>query len=202
MFYFVANSSYSDHSNTSISCKKIGKGKRPGKGGNRFWKSIGLGFKTPREAIEGTYIDKKSPFTGTVSIRGRILAGTYHSAKMFFGLDSQQKVTSSYVVVIGLGGVGSHAASMLLRSGVAEKTAFLRPIELKLVPVPWKTFSSMIPKWLRKTKIVKQISQMLVNHLGLNLTKDDLQNVVDLMEPYGQISNGIEYLNPSLDVSN
>ncbi|MBA0742364.1 hypothetical protein Gogos_015430 [Gossypium gossypioides] len=61
------------------------------------------------------------------------------------------------------------------------------------------TFSSMIPKWLRKTKIVKQISQMLVNHLGLNLTKDDLQNVVDLMEPYGQISNGIEYLNPPLD---
>ncbi|RRT61283.1 hypothetical protein B296_00042881 [Ensete ventricosum] len=33
--------------------KKPGKGKRPGKGGNRFWKSIGLGFKTPREAIEG-----------------------------------------------------------------------------------------------------------------------------------------------------
>ncbi|PWA45195.1 hypothetical protein CTI12_AA519690 [Artemisia annua] len=31
----------------------IGKGKRPGKGGNRFWKSVGLGFKTPREAIEG-----------------------------------------------------------------------------------------------------------------------------------------------------
>ncbi|TYG46885.1 hypothetical protein ES288_D11G293000v1 [Gossypium darwinii] len=104
---------------------------------------------------------------------------------------------------------------------VAEKTALLRPIELKLVPVAlegsafrskfldtdelmsycswFATFSSMIPKWLRKTKIVKQISQMLVNHLGLNLTKDDLQNVVDLMEPYGQISNGIEYLNPPLD---
>ncbi|KAL1364460.1 hypothetical protein HN51_012652 [Arachis hypogaea] len=62
--------------------KKSGKGKRPGKGGNRFWKSIGLGFKTPREAIQGTYIDKKCPFTGTVSIRGRILAGTCHSAKM------------------------------------------------------------------------------------------------------------------------
>lgn len=35
------------------SSKKTGKGKRPGKGGNRFWKSIGLGFKTPREATEG-----------------------------------------------------------------------------------------------------------------------------------------------------
>ncbi|CAO2818415.1 unnamed protein product [Amaranthus hypochondriacus] len=38
----------------------------------------------------------------------------------FFGLDSQQKVTKSFVVVIGLGGVGSHAASMLLRSGVGR----------------------------------------------------------------------------------
>ncbi|KAK8462608.1 hypothetical protein SEVIR_1G235300v4 [Setaria viridis] len=62
--------------------KKAAKGNKPGKGGNRFWKSIGLGFKTPREAIEGTYIDKKCPFTGTVSIRGRIIAGTCHSAKM------------------------------------------------------------------------------------------------------------------------
>ncbi|KAG0526519.1 hypothetical protein BDA96_06G152700 [Sorghum bicolor] len=62
--------------------KKAAKGNKPGKGGNRFWKNIGLGFKTPREAIEGTYIDKKCPFTGTVSIRGRIIAGTCHSAKM------------------------------------------------------------------------------------------------------------------------
>ncbi|XP_010553886.1 PREDICTED: tRNA threonylcarbamoyladenosine dehydratase [Tarenaya hassleriana] len=38
----------------------------------------------------------------------------------FFGLESQRKVTGSYVVVIGLGGVGSHAASMLLRSGVGK----------------------------------------------------------------------------------
>lgn len=36
------------------SSKKSGKGKRPGKGGNRFYKSVGLGFKTPREAIEGS----------------------------------------------------------------------------------------------------------------------------------------------------
>jgi small subunit ribosomal protein S11e len=32
--------------------------------------------------VAGTYIDKKCPFTGTVSIRGRIIAGTCHSAKM------------------------------------------------------------------------------------------------------------------------
>ncbi|KAK6243386.1 hypothetical protein QUC31_009795 [Theobroma cacao] len=104
---------------------------------------------------------------------------------------------------------------------VAEKTALLRPIELKLVPVAlegsafrskfldtdelmsycswFATFSGMVPKWVRSTKIVKQVSKMLVNHLGLTLTQEDLQNVVDLMEPYGQISNGIEFLNPPLD---
>lgn len=38
------------------SSKKTGKGKRPGKGGNRYFKSIGLGFKTPREAIEGNWL--------------------------------------------------------------------------------------------------------------------------------------------------
>ncbi|KAL1917880.1 40S ribosomal protein uS17 [Calcarisporiella thermophila] len=50
--------------------------------GQRFYKDVGLGFKTPREAIEGTYIDKKCPFTGEVSIRGRILTGVVASTKM------------------------------------------------------------------------------------------------------------------------
>lgn len=48
----------------------------------RWFKEVGLGFKTPREAIEGTYIDKKCPFTGQVSIRGRILNGVVVSTKM------------------------------------------------------------------------------------------------------------------------
>ncbi|KAG7865085.1 hypothetical protein KL918_004961 [Ogataea parapolymorpha] len=48
----------------------------------RWYKDVGLGFKTPKSAIEGTYIDKKCPFTGTVSIRGRILTGTVVSTKM------------------------------------------------------------------------------------------------------------------------
>jgi small subunit ribosomal protein S11e len=55
----------------------------PKKGrGTRWYKSIGLGFKTPVEAINGTYIDKKCPFTGNVAIRGRILTGTVVSTKM------------------------------------------------------------------------------------------------------------------------
>jgi len=48
----------------------------------RWYKDVGLGFKTPKEAIEGTYIDKKCPFTGNVSIRGRILTGVVVSNKM------------------------------------------------------------------------------------------------------------------------
>ncbi|KAK6333152.1 ribosomal 40S subunit protein S11A [Orbilia javanica] len=55
--------------------KKAGKGRR-------WYKNVGLGFKTPKTAIEGAYIDKKCPFTGEISIRGRILSGTVISTKM------------------------------------------------------------------------------------------------------------------------
>jgi small subunit ribosomal protein S11e len=37
---------------------------------------------TPREAIEGNFVDKKCPFTGNVSIRGKILTGVVKSTKM------------------------------------------------------------------------------------------------------------------------
>ena len=48
----------------------------------RYFKKVGLGFNTPSEAILGTYIDKKCPFTGNVSIRGRIIKGMVISTKM------------------------------------------------------------------------------------------------------------------------
>ena len=54
----------------------------PKRKGGRWYKDVGLGFKTPQEAINGTYIDKKCPFTGDVSIRGRILTGAVVSTKM------------------------------------------------------------------------------------------------------------------------
>merc|ERR1712094_5436 len=63
--------------------KGIFKKKVVGKDGYRYYKNVGLGFKTPREAVEGTYIDKKCPFTGNVSIRGRILTGIVKSTKMY-----------------------------------------------------------------------------------------------------------------------
>lgn len=60
-----------------LSSKK-GTTKKP----TRRYKNVGLGFKTPTEAIEGKYIDKKCPFTGNVSIRGRILSGVVQKMKM------------------------------------------------------------------------------------------------------------------------
>ena len=56
---------------------ETGKEKLPHNYGN-----TGLGFKTPKEAIEGTYNDKKCPFTGNVAVQGRILSGVVTKVKM------------------------------------------------------------------------------------------------------------------------
>ncbi|OAF69984.1 hypothetical protein A3Q56_02255 [Intoshia linei] len=56
--------------------------KKSKKDSSRYYKNVGLGFVTPKSAIEGSYIDKKCPFTGNVSIRGRILTGTVIKMKM------------------------------------------------------------------------------------------------------------------------
>merc|ERR1711912_28617 len=50
--------------------------------GARYTKSVGLGFKVPLKAKEGRYIDKKCPFVGDVSIRGKILRGVVHRTFM------------------------------------------------------------------------------------------------------------------------
>jgi small subunit ribosomal protein S11e len=47
--------------------RKKGIGKKKKKRSVRYVRNVGLGFKTPREAQTGTYIDKKCPFTGDVS---------------------------------------------------------------------------------------------------------------------------------------
>ena len=64
--------------------KKKGKKKKAAKKikAIRYFKNVGLGFKVPADAIQGEYVDKKCPFTGNVSIRGRILKGLVLSTKM------------------------------------------------------------------------------------------------------------------------
>ena len=48
----------------------------------RYYKNIGLGIKAPRGAIEGTYVDKKCPWTGSVNIRGKLITGVVKTTKM------------------------------------------------------------------------------------------------------------------------
>mmetsp|Transcript_12598 Transcript_12598/g.35571 ORF Transcript_12598/g.35571 Transcript_12598/m.35571 type:complete len:165 (-) Transcript_12598:68-562(-) len=55
---------------------------KKGRRSTRYYKEVGLGIKTPTEAIDGNYVDKKCPFTGNVSIRGRIIRGMVISTKM------------------------------------------------------------------------------------------------------------------------
>eukprot|EP00178_Gracilaria_changii_P023579 TRINITY_DN7131_c0_g2_i4.p1 TRINITY_DN7131_c0_g2~~TRINITY_DN7131_c0_g2_i4.p1 ORF type:complete len:174 (+),score=36.47 TRINITY_DN7131_c0_g2_i4:22-522(+) len=57
-------------------------GKKNLKKTKRYYREVGLGFKAPAAALSGSYIDKKCPFTGNVSIRGRILRGLCVSSKM------------------------------------------------------------------------------------------------------------------------
>ena len=52
------------------------------KANQRWYADMGLGIKTPEAAIHGKYIDKKCPFTSSVTIRGAILKGLVISTKM------------------------------------------------------------------------------------------------------------------------
>ncbi|KAL0213106.1 hypothetical protein RCL1_006732 [Eukaryota sp. TZLM3-RCL] len=60
----------------------LNRGSKAKSNGSRWVCDIGLGFPTPAAAIQGKYIDKKCPWTGLVSIRGRILKGVVASTKM------------------------------------------------------------------------------------------------------------------------
>jgi len=55
---------------------------KKGKKSLRYWRNVGLSFPTPKEAKDGKFIDKKCPFTGNVSIRGKIMKGMCISTKM------------------------------------------------------------------------------------------------------------------------
>merc|ERR1712093_942984 len=74
--------SYQKQPHIFLNSKSKSKSTAVGKGGRRWYKDVGLGFRTPKTAIEGSYIYKKCPFTGLVSIRGRILTGKVVSTKM------------------------------------------------------------------------------------------------------------------------
>ena len=59
----------------------LGKAKKGGRE-TRYYKNVGLGIKTPRAAIDGTYVDRKCPWTGNVNIRGKLITGVIKTTKM------------------------------------------------------------------------------------------------------------------------
>ena len=39
----------------------------------RYFKNVGMGIPVPADAIQANYVDKKCPFTGNVSVKGRMV---------------------------------------------------------------------------------------------------------------------------------
>ena len=82
LIHFIQNER-SFQKQDAVSLNKLRRlGHQTKKGSTRYYHSVGLGFKTPREAIVGHYVDKKCPFTGNVSIRGHLLRGVVQSTAM------------------------------------------------------------------------------------------------------------------------
>ena len=74
------------------------------------------------DARQKEQLDSATPHTLTsVSLLGDdVVAEQLTRNVQFFGLEGQSKICDSFVVVVGLGGVGSHCAHMLLRAGVGR----------------------------------------------------------------------------------
>ncbi|KAM3281803.1 tRNA threonylcarbamoyladenosine dehydratase [Capsicum chacoense] len=87
---------------------------------NLLSKSIGKGHISEAVKSNGLPGSKYNGMATPNLLTDEVISEQLTRNIQFFGLEAQQKVTASYVVVIGLGGVGSHAASMLLRSGVGR----------------------------------------------------------------------------------
>ena len=73
---------YQKQDNIFQAKKRVAGAKKAGKTELRYYKPVGLGIKTPRTAIEGTYVDKKCPWTGNINIRGKFLTGVVKTNKM------------------------------------------------------------------------------------------------------------------------
>lgn len=103
--------------------------------------------------------------------------------RSFFGNESQNVIENSYVTIVGLGGVGSHTAHMLARSGVGK---------FKLVDFDVVTVSSLNRHAVATRKdIGKPKVEVMRDHIlefnpsadisvhNCMLSKDTIQSVID-----------------------
>ena len=77
-------------------------------------------LKRRRHTIDRSSTPIAREFSGTDAAAQELLAEQMSRVASFFGPESFDKVKNAFVVVVGLGGVGSHAAHMLARSGVGK----------------------------------------------------------------------------------
>jgi hypothetical protein len=72
------------------------------KGRRRFVREVGLGFRTPREALNGNYIDKKCPFTGNSYFTKFLLGLSFPQKKeVFFSFSPHPPETKTCVCFLG-----------------------------------------------------------------------------------------------------
>lgn len=81
----------------------------------------------------------------------------------------------------------------------ALRSKFIDIDELICYTSWFSTLGGAIPTWLRMSKLGRWMSNMLINHLGLTLEKEDVQYVIDHMDPYGEAVSGIELVTPLTD---
>eukprot|EP00039_Didymoeca_costata_P011625 m.164228 g.164228 ORF g.164228 m.164228 type:complete len:167 (-) comp15231_c0_seq12:1080-1580(-) len=97
--------------------------------------SFGVGCGVVVCVISEKYKNKNKKFHVSSSDEPKILMQEQLSRNtLFYGQEAQRKVEDAYVVVVGVGGVGSHAANILARSGVKQ---------LKLIDFDQVTLSSL-----------------------------------------------------------
>ena len=70
----------------------------------------------------------------TKKVPEEVLSELFSRVESFFGSEGLDKLRNSFVIVVGLGGVGSHAANMIARSGVSK---------LRLIDFDQVTLSSL-----------------------------------------------------------
>lgn len=90
---------------------------------------LATGYVALRRPSNAQRVDRRSQILPESSDRGtemdiddEVIKEHLSRNLLFFGHAGCSTLFSSHVVVVGLGGVGSHAAHMLLRSGVGKLT--------------------------------------------------------------------------------
>ena len=86
----------------------------------RAWLPTPSSSAAPRSHPESNKAESRAREAGQHSLDDIIVQEHLARNVHFFGAPAQRAIMGSYVVVVGLGGVGSHAAHMLLRAGVGR----------------------------------------------------------------------------------